>query len=149
MRSGATQITRVQLRRYVWSLVIAVILTALGAVVAEERWSAVSLVDAPGMLAAALVFPQGVEGDWPRVYLAVAAVLNVFLLSWPVLGIWVLIRRTRQCNSIRVKLDENLPALLAARLRALGHNVQSVPEERLSGGIDTVIWDRVNGRSIS
>lgn len=42
---------------------------------------------------------------------------------------------------MRIKLDENLPTLLAARLQALGHNAQRVPEERLAGSTDEAVWD--------
>jgi predicted nuclease of predicted toxin-antitoxin system len=41
---------------------------------------------------------------------------------------------------MRIKLDENLPASLAPLLHTLGHNVDTVPEERLQGRSDPVIW---------
>jgi predicted nuclease of predicted toxin-antitoxin system len=41
---------------------------------------------------------------------------------------------------MRIKLDENLPSKLAPLLRALGHNADTVPEERLQGHNDPVIW---------
>lgn len=42
---------------------------------------------------------------------------------------------------MRIKLDENLPTDLAAQLRALGHDVEDVYSEQLSGHADSVIWD--------
>lgn len=39
-----------------------------------------------------------------------------------------------------VKLDENLPARLVARLGHLGHDVDTVPEERLAGRDDATVW---------
>jgi predicted nuclease of predicted toxin-antitoxin system len=41
---------------------------------------------------------------------------------------------------MNVKLDENLPAQLAAKLRGLGHDVETVHDERLSGAGDMEIW---------
>ena len=41
---------------------------------------------------------------------------------------------------MRIKLDENLPTRLAPLLGALGHNVDTVPQERLQGRNDAVIW---------
>ena len=41
---------------------------------------------------------------------------------------------------MRIKLDENLPAKLAPLLRGLEHDVDTVPEERLQGRRDPVIW---------
>jgi predicted nuclease of predicted toxin-antitoxin system len=42
---------------------------------------------------------------------------------------------------MNIKLDENLPVDLVPILTALGHNVDTVPGERLEGKPDTVIWD--------
>lgn len=42
---------------------------------------------------------------------------------------------------MRIKLDENLPFRLASSLRELGHNVDTVPEEGLSGRLDRAIWE--------
>ena len=41
---------------------------------------------------------------------------------------------------MKIKLDENIPASLSTRLAALGHDVDSVPEEGLTGYPDTVVW---------
>jgi predicted nuclease of predicted toxin-antitoxin system len=41
---------------------------------------------------------------------------------------------------MRIKLDENLPTKLMPLLGALGHNVDTVPEERLQGRDDSMIW---------
>jgi predicted nuclease of predicted toxin-antitoxin system len=42
---------------------------------------------------------------------------------------------------MRVKLGENLPARLADALAALGHDVDTVPNEGLQGNADPDIWD--------
>ena len=42
---------------------------------------------------------------------------------------------------MRIKLDENLPSQLASRLNELGHDVQTVGEEGLSGKPDSLIWE--------
>ena len=41
---------------------------------------------------------------------------------------------------MRIKLDENLPARLASTLGAVGHDVDTVPQERLQGRNDSTIW---------
>ena len=49
---------------------------------------------------------------------------------------------------MRIKLDENMPGELAALLEELGHEVETVPEEILSGKPDAVIRRvaRIEGR---
>jgi predicted nuclease of predicted toxin-antitoxin system len=42
---------------------------------------------------------------------------------------------------MRIKLDENLPARLIEELTKLGHDVDSVPQEALSGQSDAKVWD--------
>jgi predicted nuclease of predicted toxin-antitoxin system len=41
---------------------------------------------------------------------------------------------------MKIKLDENIPASLSARLATLGHDVDSVPEEGLTGYPDAAVW---------
>jgi predicted nuclease of predicted toxin-antitoxin system len=41
---------------------------------------------------------------------------------------------------VKIKLDENLPAGLAATLGSLGHDVETVPMEGLGGKQDEIIW---------
>ena len=41
---------------------------------------------------------------------------------------------------MQINLDENLPRGLAPLISDLGHNVDTVPEERLQGRDDSVIW---------
>lgn len=42
---------------------------------------------------------------------------------------------------MRIKLDENLPAGLAARLQALGHDTATAPAEGLGGRLDSAVWE--------
>lgn len=42
---------------------------------------------------------------------------------------------------MNIKLDENLPLRLAAVLAALGHDVDTVPQEGLSGQNDESVWE--------
>ena len=42
---------------------------------------------------------------------------------------------------MRIKLDENLPQSLAGKLRALGHDVDTVPEEGIGGSADPEVWE--------
>ena len=44
---------------------------------------------------------------------------------------------------MRVKLDENLPRELADVLSALGHDVDTVPDEGLAGHGDDEVWQAV------
>jgi predicted nuclease of predicted toxin-antitoxin system len=41
---------------------------------------------------------------------------------------------------VKIKLDENLPARLVAVLTGLGHNVDSVRTEQLTGRADPNVW---------
>jgi len=41
---------------------------------------------------------------------------------------------------MQIKLDENMPAGLAAMLASFGHDVDTVPEEGLSGKPDLDVW---------
>jgi predicted nuclease of predicted toxin-antitoxin system len=41
---------------------------------------------------------------------------------------------------VRIKLDENLPAALAGILTAAGHDVDTAPQEGLTGRPDVDIW---------
>jgi len=46
---------------------------------------------------------------------------------------------------VRIKLDENLPVSLAARLTALGHSVDTVIDEGLAGRDDGSVWQAAQG----
>ncbi|MDZ7854870.1 DUF5615 family PIN-like protein [Sphaerotilus sp.] len=41
---------------------------------------------------------------------------------------------------MKIKLDENLPVRIKAILQARGHDVDTVPEEQLSGCPDASVW---------
>lgn len=41
---------------------------------------------------------------------------------------------------MRIKLDENLPAVLSRDLANLGHDVQTVPQQGLAGHADSPVW---------
>ena len=41
---------------------------------------------------------------------------------------------------MRIKLDENLPFRLVSVLTELGHDVDTVPSERIAGKDDVVVW---------
>jgi hypothetical protein len=88
-----------RLRRYASSFVVAVILTALvGAVSSVERLSAVGVLLAPGMLGAAIFFPEGTHSDLAGTYFVVAFLMNALLLAWPLLWLWTRIGRARERN---------------------------------------------------
>jgi predicted nuclease of predicted toxin-antitoxin system len=48
---------------------------------------------------------------------------------------------------MKIKLDENLPDVLAELLETLGHEVHTVHNEGLSGRNDPVIWDAAQAES--
>ena len=48
---------------------------------------------------------------------------------------------------MRIKLDENLPLRIAALLNDLGHDVHTLPEEKLTGCTDTEIWEAAQKES--
>ena len=83
-------------QQYAWSLAIAIILTALGAVLPELGVPMVEYLVAPGMMAGWILFPLGNEADWIQLYMVVAILLNIFIYSWVAFGIWLLIERVRR-----------------------------------------------------
>jgi peptidoglycan/LPS O-acetylase OafA/YrhL len=87
---------RLRIRRVVPAFVIAVGLTiALAALSSVERFTYAGAVFAPGMLLAALVFPQGVESGHGDAYLALAGVITALVLTWPIMKL-IQVIRTRQ-----------------------------------------------------
>ncbi len=72
-------------------------LTIIIALVASiPGYSAVGICLAPGAISAALVFPQGIDSDWPYLYMALAFVLNGLLLGLTMSLIWAVSRTV--CN---------------------------------------------------
>jgi predicted nuclease of predicted toxin-antitoxin system len=43
---------------------------------------------------------------------------------------------------MKIKLDENLPFSLVGELSRLGHQVDTVPQEGISGAADKVVWEK-------
>jgi predicted nuclease of predicted toxin-antitoxin system len=41
---------------------------------------------------------------------------------------------------MKIKLDENMPASLVNKISEFGHDVDTVPQELLSGKLDNIIW---------
>jgi len=44
---------------------------------------------------------------------------------------------------VAIKVDEDLPAVVAEQLRQAGHEEQTVGDERLTGASDADLWDVV------
>jgi hypothetical protein len=85
------------LRTYAWSLLVSIALTALIAAIASMRWTTgISVLLLPGILLAAIVFPQGIHSDSPVTFLILGAVFEAILLAFPVMWAFHLIRRTRK-----------------------------------------------------
>jgi hypothetical protein len=86
-----------QVRRYAWSFAVALALTVIvGAIASLPACSAAGVLLIPGMMAAAVAFPEGVDSGWAKTYLVLAALLNAFLLAWPVLWFWGWIEHFRR-----------------------------------------------------
>jgi len=82
--------------RLVWCFGIALGLTALIVAVASiPRLSAVGVALAPGMLLAALLFPEGAHSDWPMTYLMIAGLLDAVIFTLLIMWISGRIRRFR------------------------------------------------------
>jgi hypothetical protein len=90
-------------QRLLWSFAISLTITVLAAGIASfTHWSAVGTVLAPGIFAAALIFPEGVHSDSFYTYLFLTGILNVFVLTLPILLLWNWIGPSRQTGSNRV-----------------------------------------------
>jgi hypothetical protein len=94
-------------QKYFLSLVVSLVLTVLAAVIASlPNASAAGVLYLPGALGAAVIFAQGAHsGPYSQsaeTFFLVAGILNTFFLSWPVLGVWVLIERFRRRNKRRL-----------------------------------------------
>jgi len=46
---------------------------------------------------------------------------------------------------MKIKLDENLPGSLVAVLTSLGHDLDTVVSEGLTGAIDDAVWEAAQG----
>lgn len=72
------------------ALILTLVILAIDAAIPG---SYVGMLLAPGMLAAAISYPQGAHSDLAIAYLLLAEVLNVLFWSWVVLAIWTVIKR--------------------------------------------------------
>jgi hypothetical protein len=85
------------LRLYGWSVLIAVgLMVLVQAIVTIPGCENVGIVLLPGMLLAALVFPEGIHSDSGIAYLVLAVVLDGLLLAIPVMLCLKRVGRTRQ-----------------------------------------------------
>lgn len=73
--------------RIVWSFLISVVLIVAISEIADlvPSLAGLSIVAAPGMFAALLLFPAGGHSDWAYLYLILAVVIDGALYTWPVL----------------------------------------------------------------
>jgi hypothetical protein len=86
---------RIQLRHYMWSLAAGIAVAALAAVTAGRPGFYTGLLWVPGFFGAALVFRTWIS-DSPTAYLVLGWVIDVLVYAAAVLGIWVLIVRSRE-----------------------------------------------------
>jgi len=92
--AGATM--KRQTREYLRACAVSLTLVALMSGIASvPGLSVVGVLLAPGMLLAAVCFPEGGHSDLAFVYVILAMLIDSLLYSWPVLWIWrVSARRT-------------------------------------------------------
>jgi hypothetical protein len=84
--------------QYAWSFAIAFALSLLMLVFPILGFREAGYLLWPGLMVGAILFPQGVHGDLPGLYLIVAFFLSVFIYSWVVFGVWLLIEHARRRN---------------------------------------------------
>jgi len=70
--------------------------TALAALTSVARFEFADVLFVPGMLAAALVFPQGAESNHAYSFLGLAGVITALLLTWPIMRLGQLFSRSRR-----------------------------------------------------
>jgi len=86
-------------RKYLLSVAAALGLTVLAGLIANLPYAeAAAFLLLPGIFAAALFFPGGIHSDSPNTFFILVAILNIFILSWPILGLWALIENRLQRN---------------------------------------------------
>jgi uncharacterized membrane protein len=85
---------------YTWSLAISLVLIVLVGTIASIPGCSVGWdLLLPGALLAAIVFPQGVNSSGGNLYLVLAAILDIVLLSFPVMWAWRLFERRKAQKS--------------------------------------------------
>jgi hypothetical protein len=83
-------------RRYAWSCLIAILLMILLGIAASlPPLARLEVVFSPGAMLAAIPFREGLHSDWPVVWLALAALVDLFIFSWLVMLVWTLVTRSR------------------------------------------------------
>jgi hypothetical protein len=79
-------VSKATLQLYGWSVLIAIgMLVLVEAIAGIPGFDIVEFIFAPGMLLAAVVFPQGLHSDHANAYLILACVLDALLLAVPVM----------------------------------------------------------------
>jgi len=79
-----------QVRWRLWSFLISLGLvvgfSAIGYLL--PTLDVLSVIAAPGLLAALVLFPQRGHSDWAYVYIVVAVIVDALLYTWPILLAW-------------------------------------------------------------
>jgi len=82
-------------RKCIWVLALAVVATASIVVLSGIPNLRVGVLLWPGVVVAALFFPDGINSNWPHTYLALAGLLEMLILSGVIFGLMALISRSR------------------------------------------------------
>lgn len=67
---------------FAFSASVALVLLLSG-VASIPGWSAVGVLLVPGLLAAAVLFPQGGHSEWAYLYLVLGIAVDALLFTWP------------------------------------------------------------------
>jgi hypothetical protein len=79
------------------ALAIVLLISGVSDATSSNLWGA-DLLAAPGLLIAALAFPQGAHSDFPYLYLGLALVIDGLLLGGLILLFWTLLNRLRRSS---------------------------------------------------
>jgi hypothetical protein len=91
-----------RIREYLISSAVSLavlLLIALVAYVTKSSLGGLGILEAPGLLLAAVFFPQGGHSDFAYFYIGLALLIDALIWGWPVLWLWRLIIRAREKNA--------------------------------------------------
>jgi hypothetical protein len=82
---------------YGWSFACGLLITlAVAGVASLPGCEVLGVLLLPGALIGGIFIPQGINSGFVAAYMTIAAIANAFVLSWPLLGLWMLLTRSRR-----------------------------------------------------
>ena len=88
-------------RFYLCSFVVALVLTGIIGVI-STKWSPIGTLLFPGMLIAAIIFPEGINSSGGNLYLVAAGLVESALLAFPLMWLWKLIDLPRPIQAANI-----------------------------------------------